>query len=60
MDKDDKTELIGIFSSEESMLSYVERRRKDYHSDTLHFSTLGYLISEFGEEVDIAEMYYLD
>lgn len=60
VDNDDKTELIGIFDSEESMFSYVERRRKDYHSNTLHFSALGYVISEFGEEVDIAEMYYLD
>lgn len=58
--EDEKTELIGVFSSEESMLEYVERRRKDYHSHNLHFSGLGYTISEFGEEVDIGEMYRLD
>lgn len=54
--------LVGVFGSVEDLMKFVEVRRSgvSYRSEKLGYDSLGYVVSELGQEIDVlGEVEYL-
>ena len=56
------SDLLGVFGSLNDMSKYVELKRSKlpYRPQKLGYDSLGYVVSELGQEIDVlAEVEYL-